>query len=50
VGLAMRNSLMGIKIIKEKKFEDVTFINDGLKLSKQQDMKTEAKNDKTEPD
>ncbi|HKU48350.1 MAG TPA: hypothetical protein VJP79_00245 [Nitrososphaera sp.] len=42
---------MGIKIIKEKKFEDFTFIDDGLKdLSRQQDAKAETKKDISAPD
>lgn len=41
---------MGIKIIKEKKYEDFTFIDKGLKLSEQQDVKAEAKTDRSKPD
>lgn len=41
---------MGIKIIKEKKFENFTFIDDGLNLSRQQGAKEEARKDKSEPD
>jgi hypothetical protein len=46
----MRKIVMGIKIIKEKRFEDFTFIDGGLNLSKQRDVIIEAKKDKSEPD
>lgn len=41
---------MGIEMIKEKRFENVTFIDDGLSLSKQQDLNDESKKDKSAPD
>ena len=41
---------MGIKFIKEKKFEDFTFIDDGRNHSKQQDAKAEPNKDNSEPD
>jgi hypothetical protein len=41
---------VGIKIIKEKKFDSITFIDDGLKLSKRDDRREESKKDKSGPD
>lgn len=40
---------MGIKIIKEKKFDNITFIDDGLKLSMREDGE-ESKKNKSGPD
>ena len=43
-------SIMGIKVIKEKRATDFTFIDDGLNLKTQEDSKLKTTKDKTEPE
>jgi hypothetical protein len=41
---------MRIKIIKEKKFDNITFVGDRLNLSEYDDRREQSKKDKSKPD